>query len=153
MTIYQTGMDDERQAWLDGLRAAADWFEQNPRYIDRQEIRFAVYVSGWNDDAAENMAAAARALGKADKDTTGNYFGLTRQFGPHVVHLFTDRNAVCERIVVGTETVEVEGPDPEAVAALPTVKRTETREVVEWHCPPSILAAGTPAPVRIDKAS
>jgi hypothetical protein len=48
---------------------------------------------------------------------------------------------VCERVVVATREVEMEEPDPVAVAALPKVTRTVTVEDVEWKCAPLLTSA------------
>lgn len=140
--INTAELTDEKRAWLDGLRAMADWFEQHPQYLDGIGETIHIYVRE-GDDAKERMADAARALGTATKEVSEKYFHLERGFGPHSVRLFTARGAVCERVVVGVEEVEIEEPDPDAVAALPKVKRTETREVVEWVCPESILRSAS----------
>ena len=65
-----------------------------------------------------------------------------RAFGPHTLKAWSTHDRVCERVVVGTETVTREEPDPEALKQVPTVTVTEEREVIEWRCPESILAGG-----------
>jgi heme-binding NEAT domain protein len=56
-----------------------------------------------------------------------------------------DREEICERIVTGTREVTVEVPDPEQLAAVPTVSVTKTVEDVEWICRP-LLDDATTAP-------
>lgn len=83
------------------------------------------------------LVGLARAIGgKWEKDPYGSLFTLKQEVRRGVVvELTTSREAVCEQVVVGEETVEV--PDPELVAEVPTV--TITRPVTEWRCPDSLL--------------
>lgn len=106
-----------------------------------------IYISDdseWNEatkeweteagSAARKMAAIATELGgRWEKHTTEHYFTLSRSFGPHTISLESPRDAVCTKRVVGTEEKEVR-----KVKEYETV--TETVEVVEWDCPPSLLA-------------
>jgi hypothetical protein len=133
-----TTLTDEQRANIDGLRDLVDWYEQHPEYMPSGQ-QFLFYVSMYDGDVREQMAAAARALGTADKNSGGDYFRLVRRFGPVELCIYADRDRVCERRVVGVETVD--SPDPvavkEAIAALPTAPREV--EIVEWVCPDSIL--------------
>ncbi len=101
------------------------------------DTSLAIFLRG--DGQREACAALAREVGgRWDKRETSvrDSFILERELVPGVkVQVWTDREAVCERVVVGTETVEVPDPDFEA----PTV--TVEREVVEWRCE-SLLSGG-----------
>jgi hypothetical protein len=59
------------------------------------------------------------------------------------VQVLAYRSEVCERVVIGTETVTKTVPDPEALAAVPTIEVTETVEHVEWRCTPLLAPATT----------
>lgn len=61
-------------------------------------------------------------------DFSGTYKGVDWE-------VTTGREAVCERVVVGTEIVEEEVPDPDA----PRITVTTEKEIVEWKCD-SLLA-------------
>ena len=125
-------MTDRRSEFVAGLRAAADFFESNPDAGVPYDARM-----GFHCSSRDEFVTAVRALGRAEKDFTSSYARATRDFGGGVqVDYQAYRSEVCERVVVGTREVEVEEPDPEAVAALPKVKRTETVEDVEWRCEP-----------------
>lgn len=88
-------------------------------------------------DTAEQLADARRRIGgQWEKNADGDFFWLKRDVGPHEFNLFAYRSAVCERVVTGTEQVEV--PDP----AAPLV--TIVRDVVEWVCSP-LLTDAVPA--------
>jgi hypothetical protein len=82
----------------------------------------------------EDLAAAAAGIrrtvgGEWDKTYTGDKLVLRRNADDLELLITVDRDVVCTRRVVGTETVAVP-----AVEAQP--ERTEEREVVEWDCAP-----------------
>ena len=121
--------EEERQAWIQGLRDIADLIEGTPEIPLPCEANFDVWFYG--EDAAAQMATVRRLIGgRFDKETTGDgsYLWLRRHFGPHTLDLSTPRETVCERVVLGTETVEI--PDPQAP------KVSVERDVVEWVCSP-----------------
>ena len=126
--------------------------EANPE-LEYEDIS---YVTLWYDgsnrlditcngpDTASLMARVCKELGgKWDKGSDEYNFHMTRRLGvPQAtsrghgynrVRVEADREKVCTRKVVGTETVEV--PDYDNAP-----KRTVEREVVEWDCPPSLLS-------------
>lgn len=116
-----------------GLRQLADLIEANPELADLVEGNTLLMAVGerWGSDesVADRFARLARMLGGTrTKSGDGTYFWVGRRFGPLTAEIFTARNQVCERVVVGVETVEV--PDPDAP------KVTVEREVVEWQCSP-----------------
>lgn len=132
--------DDSRREWIDQLRAVADFLETHPDWqIPGLGVRVAaVHYEPLHGDAKQFVARHTRMLGTAEKGTRDDYFDVRRAFGPHEVVVVAKRDDICERVVLGTKTVEVKVPPP-GVEML-----TETREVevVEWVCPESILAAG-----------
>lgn len=127
------------------LRTVADILEQHPN-LPAPSVSF--YQSGnvsvhWylcldSYGMVENMqkhyaAEIVRALGgKWNKEESGDDFRFAQQRDGIDYTILVKRSAVCERIVVGTETVTV--PAMPAREALPA--RIETREVVEWRCEP-----------------
>lgn len=139
MTSTDTDLD-ERAGYVDGLRRLADLLAANP-----------VLPLPWNDDITpvtlftrrgtdqKAVAAAfARAVGGVvAKRPRGDYLDLIGRVGALRVELVADRDAVCERIVVGVETVTV--PARPAVEATP--EQVVEREVVEWVCGPLLAAA------------
>lgn len=122
----------------DGLRAVADMIEANPELA--HILRYALtHLSEPLDDRDQMITLArigARTTGKVTKDFTGKHASVRIAFGPVSVTGYIDREQVCERVVVGHETVIEAGPDPDAVAALPVVEREVEREIVEWRCHP-----------------
>lgn len=140
-------LQDQIGAWQDGLAEIAGFFAENPHLVvDTPSLlgaRLQIQV-GCGRDAPAEMAKWAKALavgqpkGAVEKKYDDHYLRLTREFGAVTLEVWATRDLVCERVVVGTETVEV--PDPDALAAVPTVP--VEREVVEWRCSP-LLADGT----------
>lgn len=133
-------------AFATNLRAVADLLDTLPGLP--QPTVFA-YRNGhidvnWqlmNDEATKhNQKEAAQQIlraigGKWNKDPWGDRFDFERLYGDGIkLQIFTHREQVCTRRVVGTETVTIP-----AVEAQP--ERTEEREVVEWDCEPVLSQA------------
>jgi hypothetical protein len=74
------------------------------------------------------LVKAGAPIGSTEKNYGDEIAKVIRRFGAATVEVYALRDNVCERRVVGFETVEV--PDPDA----PLV--TVEREVVEWACHP-----------------
>ena len=135
-----------------GLRALADFFEQYPdlaEHINGQPDLLG-YV-GFVEDPVAVMAAFARA-GKAlgvpvEKDYDDNFGKVRLHFGPVALQAYAERGQVCERVVVSTETVVEEVPDPEALAKVPTVQVAREVEQVEWRCHPLLAQDREPVSV------
>jgi hypothetical protein len=118
-----------------GLRELADLLEANPEWAEGIEGEYLrACVGDWRPDAAETFARMAKALGgNRVKTADDNWFNIQRRFGPITVELYTQRETVCTKKVVGTRTVEK--PDPNA----PKVRVEE--DVVEWECNPLFAEA------------
>jgi hypothetical protein len=131
--------EQERAEKIAGLRKLANWLEAQPEAQMPPQIAIAEWCK-----TKQTLADRMRQLGghwEKQENPTDGYFELHLNFSPGIYYeLFAKRENVCERVVIGTKEVEVEGPDPAAVEALPKLKRTETIEDVEWVCPESLLA-------------
>lgn len=96
------------------------------------------YSYGDDDDdngAVLKTITAIRKLlgGKWDKDTSYNQFQLTRDLGDGLILIVgAPRKLVCERRVVGTETVTRQVP-------VEYEEQQVEEEIVEWDCPKSLL--------------
>lgn len=121
------------------LRDLAAMVEANPDLADRLTDYTFARVLVWTNnrnEVADFARAGAKAGATVAKHQDDKWAGVDVVFGPMRLHVYIDRNEVCDRVVVGTETVVEKGPDPEAVAALPVVEREVEREIVEWRCRP-----------------
>lgn len=101
------------------------------------EVHWYLHINDRGDLETQKKAAQKiiRDLGGTwDKDPRDDGMFLHREHGLLKLEVAVKREAVCERIVTGTETVTVP-----AVEAQP--ERIETREVVEWVCAEPILKA------------
>lgn len=123
------------------LRAVAAWLESHPE-VDVHEVALGHYVeqrvSVYGLDA-DRMGKLAREIGgRWDKHVDELLFTLKQEIAPGVaLELTASRERVCERVVTGT-TIVTE-PDPEALAAVPTVTREV--ETFEWRCAPLLAEA------------
>lgn len=130
-------MTEDQQEWLAGLRELVTFLDEKPDLIPAY---IGLKICRFGRGTKAEFAALALQLGPSAKSSDDTWFNVTRKFGPHEFEVTQRREDICERRVVGTDTTEVEEPDPEVVAALPKVKRTVTTEKVEWVCPPSLHA-------------
>lgn len=133
---------DQRTAVVDGLRQLADFIESHPD-MPLPTCRGSIYL--WGDDAKTQLANIATSLGTAAKKADEFYYGLTKDFGPVSLSVKASRENVCERVVVGTKTTEYLVPPP----GVEMEKRIHTEEIVEWVCPPSILAMAAAEPESV----
>ncbi len=135
--------DERISETVDGLRELADWLETNPEVGERILSWPKVYLF---TNGREDFVSTCKALGGMRvKSADDNYFNVERTFGGITLQVTVARGLVCEKKVT-TREVTRRIPDPEVVASVPLVDVTETEEVIEWECEPSILAAvGDPA--------
>ncbi|HZR50053.1 MAG TPA: hypothetical protein VFB06_11095 [Streptosporangiaceae bacterium] len=103
-----------------------------------------IYFFGETDERA-GIAAAIRAFRRCkwDKRTWERegdaYFEMTGTWEGWHVKLSAHRDAVCKRVVAGTEDREVE----EIVTPAVTRKVVKPVEIIEWVCEPVTAPAGT----------
>ena len=110
---------------VDGLRAAADWFEAHPEYAPTHQVGLDAFVY---DRGA--LRTAALALGRAEKGEAAGCFYLRKWFSPSIrLDMNVARDKVCTAVVVGKETVT------EKVATGYEEQAVE-RDVIEWRCDP-----------------
>lgn len=140
---------DARSAYTAGLRALADILEANPNVRLPYEgtmsaLSWGVYGTHVPEGAEIPVALAdlARVLipGIRTKTIDDTYYRLEGNLHGLKVEVWGFRDAVCTRRVTGTREVVEEVPDPDALAAVPTVTVTRTEDVVEWTCEPLLAA-------------
>ena len=137
----------DRAAYIEGLRQLTSLLEENddlPLPVSGSFSPVTIQFL-FGDDPRAAMAAAARTIPCAwrkeaweAEDNGASYFDLTGQLAGLKVRLVAYRDAVCTRVVTGTEDREVE----EVVTPALTRKVTKPVEVVEWRCE-SLLAPVT----------
>jgi hypothetical protein len=126
-----------QREYVNGLRSLARFVNGHRNILESYEAAegqtFNLYPG-----TAEKMAEWTRVLldgaplGAVRKEVDDHGMTITRRFGPHQLSLFVARDRVCKKIEVGTRVVTK--PDPEALAAVPSVEVSET--VFEWECAP-----------------
>lgn len=139
---------DARAAYTAGLRALADALDANtelPLPYHGSSVGLLVILNTEQDQRAALRHYAHAFDGAVRKGYRDFDFDLHGTFRGLKVQVIADRDQVCERVVTGTREVTREIPDPEALAAVPTVTVTETIEDVTWECRP--LLAEAPAAV------
>lgn len=115
--------DEKRAAKLQGMQELIYFLQGRP---DVPLPYFGALNAFADDD--KNVSDVARAMKPVNKNTSNSYFTLTKTFSGGVgFSVNWTRDAVCERIVVGTEEV----PEFKVEA--------HTRDIVEWKCPEGIL--------------
>lgn len=135
-----TGFDDIDAA-IASLQALAAWRTAHPEIGLYRSSTGSTWLVDPGTEATCEAAMIVRAvadgapIGTVTKHAVGDdALFVTRDFGNGVFLTFiADREEVCTRRVVGTETVQV--PDPDA----PLV--TVEREIVEWDCAPILAKA------------
>ena len=125
-----------------GYRRIADLIESGDAPIPMNiHVSFPI-----NRDQDVPQAAAAaklrRALGGGhwDKQETGSYLYLRGMCAGLPIQLWLDRDAVCERVVIGTEKITEVIPAVTEEDLRPEQTITRTVEHVEWICSPLLGA-------------
>jgi len=143
--ISRTDYLTDRAALAAGYRHLADLIESEQAPIPVNPS-VSLFLSHGVTPVDEQPAAARdlmRALGggRYEKDVTsaGGSLILRGMCGGLPVDVWVTRDAVCERVVVGTDEVTETVPVGEDTRPVETVSRTVER--VEWHCAPLLGAA------------
>lgn len=142
-------MTADRAGYIAGLRHLADILEEHddlPLPFTGTKSELLWIESHTDHDQQEVARTFVRAIpGTVTKQVRGDAFDLVGHVDGLSVQMILNRDAVCERVVTGVETVTRTVSDPEALAAVPTREVTETVETVEWRCAP--ILAGRDAAV------
>lgn len=89
-----------------GLRSLADFIDANPDLPWGQTYAPKIEVYPVTADATAEFASVAGGWQKRPAGRNGELMDLHREFGPIVLSVIVARDQVCERKVVGVETVE-----------------------------------------------
>lgn len=137
MTTTTEVTPDPRAQYIRGLRMLADLLEARPELLVPHGPLSVVPLG--ERESREQLAAWARALpGKKDKEINDRFANLVGSLRGLRIKVVAYRDEVCERVVLGTETVTEMVPDPEALTAVPQIAQVTTREIVEWVCRPML---------------
>jgi hypothetical protein len=151
--LPRTDYPTDRAAIAAGYRHLADLIESEQAPIPvNPEV--SLFLSHGRTPVDEQPAAARdlmRALGggRYEKAVTasGGSLILRGMCGGLPIDVWVTRDAVCERVVVGTDEVTETVPVGEDTRPVETVTRTVER--VEWRCAPLLAAAETADAVEV----
>lgn len=120
-------------SFADSLRMLADFLDSHPdiKHPGRETL-----LSYYSD--VEQFKSDARKIGSFDKEAGEKFFHLHKQFGCITMTFYTDREAVCHRVVVGSKKEIVKVPVSES--EITYREEEKVVEIVEWRCPESLLA-------------
>lgn len=133
---------DRADQLVGDLRKFATFLEEWWSYLpDDLDVEITSHLWGWDvEDVPDAMIEAVRAGLKGGaqitKDYQHSYFRVYMTFGELVYRIVCDREQVCTKKVVGTETVTKKVP--------PDGEWTEEeveQDVVEWECHPLLAPA------------
>lgn len=136
---------DQRNAYIAGLRRLADALDTDPDLplpYHGADVHAMVFCQTKEQLVAWSRILTGKAEKHVDNDSDAYGFRLKGQVIGVKVDVLVNRAEVCERIVTGTREVTREVPDPDALAAVPTMTVTETVEDIEWVCSPLLAESG-----------
>lgn len=113
----------KHQEYADALRQIADFYEAHPEL----KLPYDRDMNNYSSDSKEEAAAILRALGKVNKEFNEYHLILWKQFGPLRLRFVFTREGICERKVVGVETIPARFVEAHTEPA-------RTKEIVEWKC-------------------
>lgn len=127
------------------LRLIAEFYDEHPDFP--APLSQNITIPLWGKDAKEKLASAARALAPCRKKVSnGIYptFDLERAFGGLTLNVYTQRENVCEKVVVGEALVpaHVIPAQPAREATPEQVIEERVEPIYEWHCSSLLADAG-----------
>jgi hypothetical protein len=95
-----------RQEFIDGLRAVARFYEENPdAYYDGMHLTINMYA--WGGKARKAIADSARAMGQCRKTYDDTSVTVSRPFGEQVtLAVFAPRARMCRRTLMPQSRVD-----------------------------------------------
>ena len=127
------------------LRKVAGFVEERFTMLPDMDVEITAYVGfGWNNSGDDDIPATiadAVLAGLAEgatvrKDYGSSYFRAYRGFGDVEYKVVCERDAVCTRRVVVTETVTKQVPP-----AGDWTEQEVEQDIVEWDCHPLLAAS------------
>lgn len=129
-TSEPTAANRARASLIAGMRELLDFLDAHPEIPVTSSQNYNVYVK------ADALKAIARIGGWQKIYESNSFFTLRRTFGEQQLDIFTDRDAVCRKVVTGTRVVPAQPAIDERI-----------ENVEEWVCDDVSLlrAEGEPA--------
>ena len=117
-----------RRDYVSALRMMANVVEANPSVVVPYHGTAIIRV-----EDVEQLRREVKAYGgKWDKDPDDSSYVLRRKLAYGLeLYIYSDREKVCKRVVVGKERV----PETVIPAKPEQVVPAHEKEIVEWHCP------------------
>jgi hypothetical protein len=137
---WELSKAERRTATITGLQALASWIKANPEIEIPANFSNIVFFRAEETDIHAKFAEIAKAAPFAEKNASETYFTLKLCFSETVyIEYYTTREAICERVQVGTRFVEA---TEARVVTYETVPAHE-EPIYEYKCP-SLLAPQEP---------
>ncbi len=118
-----------RRHFIEGLRAVADFYEQNPdAYYDGMHITLNMYGV-----ARHTLCEMGRVFGPCNRRYDDRNLTVSRQFNEQItVAVLVPRAQVCRRVVTGVRMLPARTVPPAKEVRLPA----STVDIVEWKGDP-----------------
>jgi hypothetical protein len=129
-----------RQHFIAGLRAVAQFYEDNPgAWYDGLHLTLNMYI--WGRRTREILARTVRAFGQCTKKYDDINITVSRNFSDQVtLSVFAPRAKVCRRVILGTRILPARTLPATGEVYLPQT----TEEVVAWRCDPLLQEESPP---------
>lgn len=129
-----------RQHFIEGLRAVAQFYEQNPdAWYDGIHLTVNMYI--WGRAARQILVRTVRALGPCTKNYDHTNITVSRKFSEQVtLSVFAPRAKVCRRVILGTRILPARTVPASGEVHLPAT----TEEIVAWRCDPLLQEDAPP---------
>jgi hypothetical protein len=129
-----------RQRFIEGLRAVAQFYEQNPdAWYDGIHLTLNMYI--WGRAAREILARTVRAFGPCTKNYDHTNVTVSRKFSDQVtLSVFAPRAKVCRRVILGTRILPARTVPATGEVHLPA----SSEEIVAWRCGPLLQEDAPP---------
>jgi hypothetical protein len=129
-----------RQHFIDGLRAVAQFYEENPgAWYDGIHLTLNMYI--WGRKAREILARTVKAFGPCTKNYDDTNITVSRKFSDQVtLSVFAARAKVCRPVILGTRILPARTVPARGELHLPAT----TEQIVVWRCDPLLQDESPP---------
>ena len=113
----------KRREYCEGLQALAQLLSEHPELDLPDQATFHIYVWGKGD-----FVDKLKKLGACRKIYTEYSVTIAKEFGPISYGYYINRDAVCERKVVGKKAI------PAREAYIVPAQAASEEDIVQWEC-------------------